>query len=344
MRKQILLCFLLCLLVVTVSPAKIVFEQETDGDESIYVIDDDGTEATRLTDDLLNPGIPKWSPDGKQIIFARGRNVQRRHISLMNVDGTNIRDITPPSNLKRDNHPSFSPDGKSIVFRRYEPAAEKDKQDSVWVMTLESGNLKKISDLGINSPDFSPDGKHIVFTTIPTLGFAGGNVWIMEDDGADPHPLLPDPPDNPLIISRNEPRWSLDGKQILYTEDHYTLDVIDNAIHYIPQGYYFFICDRNGNNIKKLNIPKTLRSNGHDWMDRRGKSIVFCAREAVLKEPPLRENFEQVKIYKYHIPSDKLTLLYTPQGNAFNLDWISDHVLSVSPVGKKKMTWGTLKK
>jgi Tol biopolymer transport system component len=64
------------------------------------------------------------------------------------------------------------------------------------VMNLESGKLKKIADLGISTPEFSPDGNHIVFTTIPTLGVAGGNVWIMEDDGADPRPLLPPPPDN----------------------------------------------------------------------------------------------------------------------------------------------------
>ena len=343
MRILVATCCLI-LLIATTSIAKIVFEQTTNAVSSIYVMEDDGTAATLLTD-TLNPIVPKWSPDGKSIAFARGRHIQSRNISIMNADGTEIRDITVPVRDSRSEwHPSFSPDGKSIVFSRHEPIADKDKRDSVMVMNLESGKLKKIADLGINTPEFSPDGNHIVFTTISTLGVAGGNVWIMEDDGADPRPLLPPPPDNNRIISRWTPRWSPNGKQILYTEDHHTLAVLNDATHYIPQGYYFFICDRNGKNIQKLRIPNTLRANGHDWMDD-GKAIVFCAREAVLKEPPLIENFKQVKIYKYQIASGKLTTLYVPQGNdnAYNLDWISDDVLSVSAVGKKKVTWGALK-
>ena len=341
MQKLILLCYLLFLFSINVSSAEIVFYQKVDDVYGIYVTDDKGTGSMLLTD-LLNPRAPKWSPDGKSIVFTRGMDIQKSHISIMNVDGTHISDITPPSKQKRDGHPSFTPDGTSIVYKRYDPIADEKKPHSVWVMNLESGKLQKISDLGINDPEFSPDGKNIVFTTIPTLGVAGGNVWIMEDNGHDPHPLLPTPPDNDLIISRWKPRWSPNGKQILYTEEHHTLEVIDGVIHYIPQGYYYFICDQNGKNTQKLKIPNTLNPNGHDWADD-GKAIIFCAREAMLKDLPLIENFKKVNIYKYNIVSDKLTTLYIPEGNAYNLDWISDDVLSVSAVDKKKLTWGSLK-
>jgi len=328
MRKHIFCCCLLFLLVITNASAKIVFAQK-----GVYVIDDDGTNVTLLTDQL-NARAPKWSPDGKQIIFTRGKHFQNAYISIMNADGTDIQDLTRqrPPEVDSDYHPSFSPDGKSIVFGRTETQDNKE-QHSVCVMDLESGKIKKISDLNINTPEFSPDGKHIVFTTVPVLGVSGGAIWMMEDDGADARPLLkPPPPNSPFIISRWNPRWSPDGKWILYTEEHHKLAIIDGATHYIPHGYYYYICDKNGRNIKKLNIPKTLNPAGHDWADN-GKAIVFCAHKAVLK---VRQEFYKYDIYKFHIASGELTTLHVPQGNAYNLDWIDDDVLSVSPHGKKK--------
>ncbi len=346
MRKQMILCCLLFLLSVTLSPAAIVFTQIDDlSVRSICVMDDKGTQVRLLTDQL-NPRSPRWSPDGKQIVFKRGRHLQTQHISIMNADGTNIRDLTPPSVKKRDTHPSFSSDGKYLVFRRYESQAARepvDKRSSVMVMRLATGSIKKISNLSMNRPDFSPDGRHIIFTTLPTVGVDGGNVWMMTADGDHPHAVLPPPPDNEFIISRWDPRWSPDGQHILYTEDHDTLEIIENVIQYIPHGHYYFICDRNGKHVKKLNIPKTLNATSSDWMDD-GKSIVFSARESLLNEPPPIK-LAQYKIYKYHIASGKLTTVYVPPPgeNPHALDWISDDVLSVSPHGKKEVAWGTLK-
>ena len=338
MRKQIVLCCLLCLLCVPVASAAIVFKKTGDG-SGIYVMDDKGADVTLLTG-LLKPAASRWSPNGKQIVFQRGENSQSTHLSIMNADGTNIRDLTPPSREKRYVHPFFSPDGKYIVFRRYDRFG-KDDRNHVMMIHLTTGRLKEISKLGINHPEFSPDGKHIIFSTIPRVGVTGDNIWIMKANGGDPRALLPSPPDNDLIVSRSLPRWSPDGRHILYTEDHDTLAVVDNVLHYIPQGYYYFICDRNGKNIKKLNIPNTLRPVGRDWM-KDGKAIVFTAREAVLKEPPI--DLEQVKMYTYHIGSGKLMTLYVPpDGNAYSLDWISDDVLSVTPQGQKKVPWGELK-
>ena len=175
------------------------------------------------------------------------------------------------------------------------------------------------------------------------LGGEGSDVWIMEADGSDPRRLLPPHPEGDLTISRWEPKWSPDGQHILYTEERYTSAVVDGILHaFIPEGYYYFLCDKNGKNIKKLNISKTLRHTGNDWMDD-GKSIVFTAYEAVLNEPKIGP--VPTKMYKYHIASEKLTTLYVPppDANVSQVDWISDDVLPVSPQGKKKVTWGALK-
>src|SRR5205814_307193 len=59
---------------------------------------------------------PGYSPDGTQIVFARG-NVSTYHLALfvMNIDGTGLRQLTP-WDLDAD-YPSWSPDGSTIVFQ-----------------------------------------------------------------------------------------------------------------------------------------------------------------------------------------------------------------------------------
>ena len=336
--RQLLIAISLILLLSTVANAKIVFDSKRDGVQEIYVMNDDGSNVTLLTD-TLSPSAPRWSPDGKQIVFNRRvirEDSQRFHLFMMNADGTNVRQLTPP-HTGWDAHPSFSPDGKSILFTRY-----KDKKHSLCVLSLESGAVKQISDLGASKPEWSPDGKQIVFSSIPVVGVSGGNIWIMTANGFNARELLPPPPKEKLIISRWNPRWSPNGRQILYTEDHHTLAQIGNVIHYIPQAYRYFITDRNGKYIRQLKIPKNLRPVGIAWMGNR-QSVLFSAVERKLKQPVLDEAQNLYNIYKYHIATSKITRLTNHPGQDVSVDWISDHAHSVSPAGKIATQWGALK-
>ena len=263
----------------TVASAKIVFDSTRDGVKGIYVMDDDGSNVTLLTDTLW-PITPRWSPDGKQIVFKRRilmQDSQRSHLFIMNADGTNLRQLTEP-HTGMDTHPSFSPDGKSILFTRY-----KDKKDSINVLDLESGVIKKIADLGANNPDWSPDGKQIVCSAIPVVGGDGGGIWIINADGRNARELFPPLPKRELIISRWDPRWAPDGKRILYTETHETLAKIGNVTHYIPQAAHYLIYDVKGQKLRKLKIPKNWYSAGIAWMDKRN-SVLFSAVEIKLNQ------------------------------------------------------------
>ena len=90
---------------------------------AIFVMDDDGKNAKRLTnkyagDDLPTPiyndTYPVWSPDGEKIAFFSDRANGWREIFLMNPDGTDVTQITyhdmPHWNL------AWSPDSKRITF------------------------------------------------------------------------------------------------------------------------------------------------------------------------------------------------------------------------------------
>lgn len=353
MRLIVLTNFcMLLLLSATVASAKIVFGLRHDGFRSISVVDDDGGNEVLLTNTLV-PTTPRWSPDGKQIVFVRttppGVDFQKRHIFVMNADGTHIRQLTPPIFSGRDNHPSFSSDGETIVFRRFEQINDKNRS-SVCVMNLKTGLVKTISDTSVNRPDWSPDGKHIVYAGVSKAGVSGANIWIMEADGDDVRELLPQPVENEFVITRTQPRWSPDGKQILYVEDRDIITRVNNIISYIPQGYYYYIYDLRTKQSQELKIPKDLRPAGRDWMGN-GKYIVFSAAKRKLKTHIIEDT--AYNIYKYNIRSEEVTQLthytlpadpepFTSYGAA-SLDWISDHAHAVSPTGKKTVQWGQLK-
>jgi len=53
----------------------------------------DGSQMTRLTDETGPDAFPTWSPDGKQILYAR--EGERPALWLMNSDGSQLLSIAP---------------------------------------------------------------------------------------------------------------------------------------------------------------------------------------------------------------------------------------------------------
>ena len=106
--------FALTLLMVVVdAQAQIAFASKRDGNLEIYVMDDDGKNPRRLTNNRQNDSRPSWSPDGKHIVFGSERD-GNWEIYAMDDDGKNPRRLT--ENPNNDQFPSWSPDGERIAF------------------------------------------------------------------------------------------------------------------------------------------------------------------------------------------------------------------------------------
>ena len=340
-----LLCVLLLLLFSSGTSAKIVFGSTRNEIEGIYVMDDDGSNQTLLTEsEELRPHPSSWSPNGKLIAFKRRVRPNRPSaIFLMNSDGTNIRQLTPEE-WDSVGKVSFSPDSKSIVFNRT-VRRNNIENYSITVLNIQTGKMKDISDMHATFCDWSPDGRHIIFTEPLRPGLGGGTIWIIGADGQNPRRLISAAVGR-INKHRWSPRWSPDGKQIVFRQAEYTWEVVEGfGTSMIRKAFRLMICDRNGTNIRQLPLPKDWDFYGLDWMDD-GESIVFSAYVGILLNKPIPRDFvwPPSNIYKYHLKTGERTKLTDHPGTDNVLDWISDDVLSVTLAGKKKTQWGNEKK
>ena len=106
--------------------SQIVFASSRDGDFEIFIMDADGSNQQKLTDnnieDFASPGA--WSPDGDKIAFSSERDGDSE-IYIMNSDGSGVTQIT--DNSAQDIYPSWTPDGDEVVF-----SSERDGQREVY--------------------------------------------------------------------------------------------------------------------------------------------------------------------------------------------------------------------
>jgi hypothetical protein len=72
---------------------KIVFRRPVDGNYEIYVMDADGTNQVRLTNNSVYDADPAWSPDGTKIVFVRDTG-STYDLWVMNADGSGEEQLT----------------------------------------------------------------------------------------------------------------------------------------------------------------------------------------------------------------------------------------------------------
>jgi TolB protein len=86
--------------------------QSPDNKWEIYVMEVDGSNQTRLTNNLAFDIAARWSPDGRQIVFVSTRNgdfgdFRDIRIYVMDADGSNPVRLTGDSALEES--PAWSP-------------------------------------------------------------------------------------------------------------------------------------------------------------------------------------------------------------------------------------------
>jgi TolB protein len=114
--------------------SRIAFVSQRDGNAEIYVMNADGTGATRLTTDPQADGRPSFTPDGQAVVFHSARPAGRQQVWVVNVDGTGLAQLTRDS---ISSAPTVSPDGQTIAY-----VSLRDKNYDIWLMSRDGSNQR----------------------------------------------------------------------------------------------------------------------------------------------------------------------------------------------------------
>jgi len=166
-----------------------------------------GGAAKPLTDPMLDPARPDWSPKGDLVAFE-AYSGGTFHIWTMKPDGTEIRQIT--SGHGDDREPRVSPDGRTIAFSS--DRAFENSYD-IWTVELSTGKLTRRTS-GTDDeyePAWSPDGTVIAFVS----GVGTAATTMKEVTGSGEQRILATAAPGAHVDS---PSWSPDGKSIAYIE------------------------------------------------------------------------------------------------------------------------------
>jgi len=256
----------------------VIDQKKNRRESSIWIVPADGSAAPRrLSAEGFSSNSPRWSPDGKTLAFLSARasdlpagETPKSQIYLLSVAGGG--EAIALTKLKNGvQNYQWSPEGSRIVVvstsgpmdgvaaadrksdvRHYTHIQYKfndtgwfdDKRRHLWMVAVQGGEAKQITegqDWNDTDPQWSPDGTHVAFVSDRT-GKAyddshNTDVWVIPAAGG----TLTKISDH--AFEDENPRWSPDGKQILFTGQ--------TAVHQFAKLY---LADSSGGTASQLAV------------------------------------------------------------------------------------------
>ena len=159
---------------------------------------------------VIPAGNPTWSPDGR--------------LPVETDDGWDLVDPVTMARMPIPDQPTaWSPDGREFVTVR-DLGAELGKSQEIVVFETDGSSSRKLTDVpeADVALDWSPDGRQIVFSSARKDRLS--EVYVIGADGTRERQLT----FSEVGEQATSPRWSLDGREIVYLRGRFGTDMYGN--------------------------------------------------------------------------------------------------------------------
>jgi len=244
---------------------------------------------------------PKWSPDGRYIVFESNRLGENFQIFRMKSDGTEIIQMT--NNQLVNETPVWSPDGTMIMYSSY---LDDDRvNNDIFIMNSDGSEVRRLTNNSLRDDHatFSPDGKKILFDSQrDDTGITKSKnyeLYEMNIDGSDVKRLTN------YEGWDTFPSYSPDGKKIVWRR------IIPDSTSRGVSNSEVFMMNSDGTNIKNLSNHSSF--DGYPVWSPDGKQILFSS-------------YRSGNMQLYVMNSDGTAVQQLTFDNGFNSrsDWSSD--------------------
>lgn len=121
----------------------------------------DGKERVQLTSGSVYAFRPRWSPDGKNIVFFGPYPHRPWKLYLLSANGGTPAQLTPDEANEGD--PTWSADGKKLAFGRLPWLPGAPEKPLLYILDLTSKQVTALpGSEGLFSPRWSPSGRYLV--------------------------------------------------------------------------------------------------------------------------------------------------------------------------------------
>jgi Tol biopolymer transport system component len=237
-----------CCAVFSPDGSRIVIPYPThDGRIGTALINPDGTGYTPfpISDPTLNVGCGLWSPDGARLACETWDDSHPGRdgvYTISSADGSGLKRLTSNPLDGHDLPGSYSPNGKQLVYTRSDTAGTGI---GLFIVNADGSGEHRLTPKSVllqngNSGDWSPHGNLIIFSR---LGSRGGSLWTIHADGTHLHQLKVKGLACGTSVGCHEPRWSPNGKQIIFavngigaTTQIYTINANGSGLKHVTSG------------------------------------------------------------------------------------------------------------
>jgi len=188
---------------------------DKDSDEStlgIVLVSVDSGQKRQLTSPSgrhLEDAMPRFSPDGRSVAFARGSSFLARDIFVIPVDGGEPKRITSDGGMVRGL--AWTADGDEIIY-----SSNRSGLLRLWRIAREGGEPRPVADAGGDAafPSLSRQGRSLAYVTFRQ----DGNIWRTVGPLSS---VLKRPPERFIAstMSESRPSYSPDGSRIVFSSN-----------------------------------------------------------------------------------------------------------------------------